>query len=380
MPINVLSGKAEVSDKLLPLAVRRPALDGDAIEEAARILGQARYPLILVGGGATEASEEVCALAETLQAPVIASGSGRDILSSRHPLNFTYGAGPRLWEQADAAIAFGTRMTMPLMQWKQPDHLALIRVDIDPLELSRLRAPDLSLVADSRDALRALLPALARQNRSRPSRREEMMALHDEMDAIGESVQPQKSFIHAIREALPDDGIYVEELTQIGYASRVAMPVYKPRTYLTPNYQGTLGWGFSTALGAKVAAPDRAVLSVTGDGGFLFGATELATAMQHGINTVTVVFNDGAYGNVRRLQKERYGGRIIACQLHNPDFIAFARSFGAEGMRVHTPETLRDALADAFAADKPVLIEVPVGEMPAPKWGMTAAWAPKERN
>ena len=380
VPMNVLSAKADFGDSLLPLAVRRPAVDCDAIEEAARLLGKARNPLIFVGGGAIEASEQVRALAEALQAPVIASGSGRGILSSRHPLSYTHGAGPRLWEQADAAIAIGTRMTMPLMQWRQPDHLTLIRVDIDPRELSRLRAPDLSLVADSRDALRALLPALARLNRHRPSRRDEMSALREEMDAICDSVQPQMGFVRAIREALPDDGIYVEDLTQIGYASRVAMPVYKPRTYLTTNYQGTLGWGFTTALGAKVAAPDRAVLSVTGDGGFLFGATELATAMQHGINTVTVVFNDGAYGNVRRLQKQRYGGRLIASQLHNPDFVAFARSFGAEATRVCTPEALRDALIDAFAADKPVLIEVPVGEMPVPKWGMTAASAPKEKK
>ena len=380
VPMNALYGTADFDADPVPLAVRRPAVDSDAIEEAARILGKARNPLIFVGGGAIDASEQVRALAETLQAPVIASGSGRGILSSRHPFSYTYGAGRSLWEQADAVIAVGTRMTMPLMQWKRPANLTLIRVDIDPRELSRLRAPNLSLVADSRAALRALLPALARHNRHRPSRRDEMTALRERMDAVCDLVQPQMGFIRAIRDALPDDGIYVEELTQIGYASRVAMPVYEPRTYLTSSYQGTLGWGFATALGAKVAAPDRAVLSVSGDGGFLFGATEMATAMQHGINTVNVVFNDDAYGNVRRLQKQRYGGRLIASQLHNPDFVAFARSFGAEAARVGTPEALRDALVDAFAADKPVLIEVPVGEMPVPTWGMTAAWAPKEEE
>ena len=193
-----------------------------------------------------------------------------------------------------------------------------------------------------------------------------MLALHDEMDAIYELIQPQMGYVRAIREALPDDGIYVEEITQIGYVTRAAMPVYQPRTYLAANYQGTLGWGFPTALGAKVAAPDRPVLSVTGDGGFLFAATEMATAVKHRINTVTVVFNDSAFGNVRRMQKERYGGRVIASELHNPDFVAFAESFGARGLRVHSPGELQDALADAFGADTPVLIEVPVGEMPAP--------------
>ena len=366
VPLNVLSGTAEPDDSSPSLSVRRPAPDDDRIEEAARLLGKARNPVIFVGGGAMDAGEEVRALAEALQAPVIASGSGRGILSSRHPFSHTYAPGRRLWEQADAAIAVGTRMTTPLTQWGRPDRLRLIHVDIDPQEHSRLEPPTLSVTADSRDALRRLLPALARHNPARPSRRVEMLALQDEMEAIYESIQPQMGFVRALRDALPEDGVYVEEITQIGYVSRLAMPVYRPRTYLTSNYQGTLGWGFPAALGAKVAAPDRPVLSVTGDGGFLFGAMEMATAVQHGINTVTVVFNDGAYGNVRRMQKERYGGRVIASELHNPDFVAFADSFGAQAMRVHTPDELRDAVTDAFAANRPVLIEAPVGEMPAP--------------
>ena len=158
----------------------------------------------------------------------------------------------------------------------------------------------------------------------------------------------------------------VEEITQIGYASRVILPVYQPHTFIASGYQGCLGWGFPTALGAKVAFPDRAVLSITGDGGFLFCANELATAVQHGINTVTVVFNDGAFGNVRRMQKELYNERIISTDLVNPDYVSYAESFGAKGVRVHSANELRGALAEAFAADLPVVIDVPVGEMPGP--------------
>ena len=372
VPLNVLSGKAEFNDVDPPRQRGRPAVEEGAIEEAARILSRAHSPLILVGGGAMDASEEVRALSDALQAPVVASSSGRGVLSSRNPFSHSFGPGQRLWEQADAAIAIGTRLTTPLMDWGKPHDLHLIRVDVDPDELSRHGTAQLPIVAESRDALNALLPALARHRRDRPSRRVEMLALQDEMDAIYEAVQPQFSFVRALRDALPEDGICVEEITQISYVSRTAMPVFKPRTYLTANYQGTLGWGFPTALGAKVAAPDRPVLSVTGDGGFLFGATELATAVKHGINTVTVVFNDGAFGNVKRMQKERYGGRVIASELHNPDFVDFARSFGALGLRVHTPGELRKALDEAFAAELPVLIEVPVDEMPAP-WSMMSA-------
>ena len=378
VPLNVLSGQAELDDSPIPLALSRPAVDGDAVQEAARLLSSAQNPAIFVGGGAIDAAEEIRTLAETLQAPVIASGGGRGILSSLHPFSHSYGPGQRLWDQADAVISIGTRLSTPLMQWGKPDNMRLIRVDIDPQELGRFAPPDVALLADCRDALQALLPVLARYDRDRPSRRVEMLALHDEMDAIYELIQPQMGYVRAIREALPDDGIYVEEITQIGYVTRAAMPVYQPRTYLAANYQGTLGWGFPTALGAKVAAPDRPVLSVTGDGGFLFAATEMATAVKHRINTVTVVFNDSAFGNVRRMQRERYGGRVIASELHNPDFVAFAESFGALGLRVHSPGELQDALADAFAAETPVLIEVPVGEMPAPWTSMSAPTARKK--
>lgn len=371
-PLNVLSRKAEFDDEILPISQSRPALDRRAVESAARLLSEAQNPAIFIGGGAVDAGKEVGKLAEALQAPVIASASGRGILSNRNPFSHSYGPGRRLWEQADVAVAIGTRLATPLMRWGKPANLRLIRVDIDPEEHDRYEPPEVSLVADSRDALQALLPALADRGRDRPSRRVEMLALQDEMDAIYESIQPQMGFVRAIREALPDDGIYVEDITQVGYVSREAMPVYQPRTYLTSNYQGTLGWSFPAALGAKVASPDRPVLCVSGDGGFLFAATEMATAVQHGINTVTVVFNDGAYGNVLRMQKQNYGGRVVASELHNPDFVTFAESFGARSIRVHSPAELHDALVGAFAANAPVLIEVPVGEMPAPWEKMSA--------
>src|SRR6202034_3491829 len=143
---------------------------------------------------------------------------------------------------------------------------------------------------------------------------------------------------------LPEDGIFVDEVTQMGFAARLAFPVYKPRTFLSPGYQDNLGWGFATALGAQHARPDVPVVAISGDGGFMFTSNELATAVRHRIPLVTVVFNDGAFGNVRRIQQEQYGNRLIACDLANPDFVKFAESFGAAGERVRTPEELRAAL------------------------------------
>jgi acetolactate synthase-1/2/3 large subunit len=182
-----------------------------------------------------------------------------------------------------------------------------------------------------------------------------------------EKIGPQIAFLDAIRAELPEDGLFVDEVTQLGFAARLAFPVYKPRTFLSPGYQDPLGWGFATALGAQHARPDVPVVAISGDGGFLFTATEMATAMYHHIPLVTVVFNDGAFGNVRRIQQEQYGNRLIGSDLVNPDFVAFAKSFGAEAVRAKSPDALRDALRSAFARrDGPTLIEVPVGELPSP--------------
>jgi acetolactate synthase-1/2/3 large subunit len=165
---------------------------------------------------------------------------------------------------------------------------------------------------------------------------------------------------------LPEDGIFVDEVTQIGFAARLVFPVYKPRTFLSPGYQDNLGWGFATALGAQHARPDVPVLSISGDGGFLFTSNELATAMRHGIAVTAVVFNDNAFGNVRRIQEEQYGNRRIACDLSNPDFVRYASSFGARAERVSGARELAAALNRAFKAREPTLIEVPVGPMPSP--------------
>jgi acetolactate synthase-1/2/3 large subunit len=177
---------------------------------------------------------------------------------------------------------------------------------------------------------------------------------------------PQAAFVAALRAAIPDDGILVSELTQVGYLAQVAYPVYEPRTLIWPGYQGTLGYGFPTALGAKVGRPGRAVVSITGDGGFGWCLQELSTARKYDIGTVTVVFNDGAFGNVRRSQKERFGGRLLATDLVNPDFVKLAESFGVGAVRATSPEELEHALRAAIAAGEPTLIEVPVGEMPSP--------------
>jgi acetolactate synthase I/II/III large subunit len=181
-------------------------------------------------------------------------------------------------------------------------------------------------------------------------------------------LEPQNGFLRAMRNALPENGILVDEVTQMGFAARLAFPVDRPRSFFA-GYQDNLGYGFGTALGVKAACPDRPVLSIAGDGGFAYQAMELATAMRHNIALVTVVFDDGAFGNVRRIQAEHYGNRLIASDLHNPDFVRFAESFGAAAFRARDADALERALRDAFALNRPALVHVPMSEVPS-AWDM----------
>jgi acetolactate synthase-1/2/3 large subunit len=161
---------------------------------------------------------------------------------------------------------------------------------------------------------------------------------------------------------LPRDGLLVEELSQVGFASYFGYPVYEPRTYISGGYQGTLGFGFQSALGVKTAHPSRPVVSITGDGGFMFGVQELATAAQYGIGLVTLLFNNNAFGNVLRDQRIGFGDRLIGAKLQNPDFMDLATAFGVEGHRVASPTALAPVLRQALNAGRPVLIEIAVAQ------------------
>ena len=360
MPWDVCGISAEVTsvEPLEPYPT--PEADPAQIQRAAVAISKAKRPMILVGGGAIAAREEVLALAEMLKAPVTSNRAGRGIVSSDHELGMLYTAAYKLWSETDAVITIGSRMELQYLRWRcMPKDAPLIRIDIDPKEMLRIR-PDVGIVADAKQATGALIEALSKQIGKRPSRRNEITNAKSAAAKEVEQLQPQMSYLNVMRDVLPRDGIFVDEITQVGFAAWSSYPTYEPRTYVTSGHQGTLGFGYPTALGAKVGNPDKPVLSIAGDGGFMFASNELATAAQYNIPLVTVVFNNNAYLNVLRDQERLFNGRTVGSRLRNPDFVKFAESFGVSAYKADSATALRPVLEKAFAADAPVLIEVPV--------------------
>ena len=235
-------------------------VDEDAVERAAKLLGGAQRPLIVVGGGAQGAGEHVAQIAEMLEAPVMTGRMGQGVIDGRHRLSVTALAGYSFWSEADVVLAVGTRLQPQQMNWGVDDNLKIIRIDIDSEELDRQRKPEIGIVGDADGDLDgAGQPARRAQRQAQRPRRAVAEIKAQATKKIRDTLAPQVAYLEAIRAALPDDGILVDELTQMGYAARLAYPTYKPRTFLSPGYQGTLGWGYATSLGAKVARPDTPV-------------------------------------------------------------------------------------------------------------------------
>src|SRR5215207_331059 len=366
IPPDVLQREDDVELRQ-PLTPDKTAGDPSLLERAAQLLGKAKAPLIIAGGGvlAGEAWEELLAVAELLDAPVVMTANGRGALSDRHPLGIIQLGLSELLPSSDVVLVVGSRgldfTTSPL---RVASGATLIRIDADPYQLNRVLNANVAIGGDSKLALADLAARLGKHNQKRDSRREQVGQLKQVLTDTLNQADPQAGLGLAIRSSVPDDAIIVTEFTQVGYWCRAGLPVYGPRTFIGSGYQGTLGNGFPTALGAKVGNPDKKVVSINGDGGYMFNAQELATAVQHNIGVAIIVFDDGAFGNVRRIQHESFGGRTIASDLKNPSFTELGKTFGMPSVRADGADALAGAMREAMTEDGPVMIEVPVGVMP----------------
>lgn len=350
------------------------------IEQAAALLAEARRPMIMTGSGAQHASIAVRELADALDAPVAALRGGRGVVAADDVLGISAHVAHKLWPETDALIGIGSRLEVPYIRWtgylnyveRSAATTPLVRIDIDPQEMQRL-PPDIGIVADTDVAARRLAAAVRRlrprDEGASTAVRRRIAAVKAEARLEIQKIRPQVAYLDVIRSVLPRDGFFVTELTQVGFASYFAFPVYEPYTYVSEGFQGTLGSGFPTALGVKVANPDKAVVSITGDGGFMFAVQDLATAAQERIGLVTLLFNNDAYGNVMRDQQLGFGGRVIGSELVNPDFQVLAEAFGIAFHSVSSPEALAPCLAEAIRSSEPTLIEIQV-----PRGSETSPW------
>ncbi len=390
IPLDLLETQTEVEiPELMPKPVELLRPTHDAIMAAARLLGEAHRPLIVAGAGVSfaGANEQLASLAEFLQAPVLLGGKSHDVLPTDHPLAIAArGYAPKelqaLAEAADVVLVVGSKLgaqrtttpaleggklrTLRTREGSLPLSSQLIHIDIDPAEIGHNYPAAVGIVADARLALEALLDALRDYPRAGASGANEIAAVKEALRnrtrrTYGEAI----AFLDGLREGLPRNGIVVADMTMLGYASTQYLPVYEPRTFIHPSELCAIGCGLPLALGAQIAAPDRPVVALCGDGGFLLNAGELATAVQEKLPVVTVIFNDATYTAVKSDQHRRFGSRYIATDLLAPDYVALAEAFHAQGMRAESPEALRDAISTSIHNAGPTVIEVP---LPPKQW------------
>ena len=359
-PMDVVTGEGEVR---IPPRVERselPPPDDTNLSTAVETIHNAKMPLIFAGSAVfhADARNELRLLAEKLNAPVIVTRNGKGVLSEDHPLalQICYGyLGREALQRSDCLIGIGPRFTsIDTRNWSLELPQPFIQIDEDADEIGREYPCDVGVVGDMKLTLQALVEDVAPgENRWD----ETLPELRKKFDA-----QPSLPIIHELQDVLPRDTIYAIDVHALGYASFAEFPIYDPRTFLYPNIGVALGHAYPAAIGAKVAYPDRPVICFSGDGGFLMGAVEMATAMKYGINVVAIVVNDSALSAIKGSQIQGCEGRTIDTDLVNPDFVEFAQSFGAYAKRVEDLGDFKETLRDALAAEKPALIEVMLQE------------------
>ena len=359
-PEDVLAGSTKKA--ALPRVERRPGAtpDRNSIRKVSKALANAKMPMIIAGSAVIHAGalEELRLLAEKLNAPVAVTRCAKGAFREDHPLAVNHCCrfvADEARKIADCTLAVGFRFA-PLdtryyaLELPRP----LIQIDEDPREIGLQYPCEFSVVGDLKATLRALIENIE------PGQNNWQQLLQGFRRQF--AAQPPIPLLSEIREVLPQDGILSVDAHAIGYATHDEFPVVDPSNYLFPNITVALGYAFPAALGAKVAHPERAVVCFTGDGGFMMGSPELSTAVKYGLRVVTIIVNDRSLSGIKGAQQKNYAGRIIAAELHNPDFVEFAKSFGAYGRRVDDLSEFKSVFEEALSLDRPALIEVPIAD------------------
>lgn len=377
IPTDFLAAKADIPIVDVPPRAR-PAADPELVRRAALMLAEASDPLILAGGGviSSEATPELATLAGMLQCPVLTTVNGKGAIADDHPLSLgslgNEAETAEFLKGSDLALVAGARLSyISTERWTLPLPSRIIQIDIDPSEIGKNYPALLGLVGDAKLTLGGIIEQLSRLA---PDRRVSKAAVVERLrkfvyNGLKERGSTEVEALEAIRDAMGRNATAAFDLTILSFWARFYFKVYEPRDFIFPTGSSTIGFGVPAAIGAKIARPERAVVAVCGDGGFIFSSQEFGTAMQYGLNIPFVVFNDSKYGLLEWLQKKVYG-RANQIELFQPDFLEFAASFGANAERVKTMGALRNSLKKALASDKPTLIEVQIPI--SPPWALTS--------
>lgn len=367
IPIDVLADFGEINAN--PIArIPAPAPARETVDSVVDAISNAQRIVIYCGGGAMGDGAQAAleSLAERLGAPVVTSAMGKGAVSDRHPM-----ALGNMWErgnavdemmrQADLAIVFGSKLGAQETDYQRmPLPRNLIRVDIDEIEATRNYCPAIPVVADTRKTADAVVGALDERGIQKTCWSADQIAEIRSGAFLECWGQDQQPYVDALRNAIPDEGILVTDMTMMSYLSNRRYPVYRPRTYFFPSGYGTLGYSVPAAIGAKIAQPEKTVVAIVGDGGFQYTMQELATAVQFNVGLPIVIFNDSTYSAVKEAQAAEHDRRFIAVDLVNPDFSALAAAYGIPAVRAETPEALRQAITEAARRDLPTIIDTPI--------------------
>lgn len=376
IPADVLTQTAGV--KVLAPA-RRIRQQGEpmGIEQAARILATALRPVVWTGGGiiSSEATPELVQLAELLGAPVTTSYGGKGGFPDDHPLALgcndgskAYGRNPvfDFIERCDAVLVVGARLPYKAtvgLGLRLPEKL--IHIDIDAGVFNKNYRPTVAIAGDAKAVLGQLVGSLEGKSvaKSEVFAKEVKQIKEHTRQALWEKGANEQRVMEAIRGTISKDAIIVTDPTMPAYWAIRGMPCYEPRTYISPHGWTSIGFAFPAALGAKVARPDRQVVVISGDGGFQLNMQELGTAVQYGIKVVVLLFNDGAWGRLRLMQRDSYDGRYFGTDLVNPDFVKLAESYGLAATRVYSCREMSIALENALkdGAFHLIDVEIPKG-------------------
>jgi acetolactate synthase-1/2/3 large subunit len=363
IPLDIISAPADSIDTSAWPLPSAPAAPPEAIDRAAALLREANRPLIAIGGGAIRAGEEVKRLAEILEAPVVNTVNAKGVLPSTHPLAVG-GSGSctpvrDAFLEADVILSLGTEFSETDYNFFFDSDLTLngklIRVDIDASQLSRNLKPHLAICSDTRHALTALISALEQD----PPRANEGASRAQKIrDALQRGRnQRYHAFFETIRKALPE-AIIAGDSTQPTYFAWLHYETDAPRRYFhSASGYGTLGYAIPAAIGAKLGQPDKPVISLIGDGAAQFTLGEIASAIQARAPVIFLIWNNEGYGEIQRCFEES-GIENVGVDLHTPDFVDLAKSFGCSAFRVGDLEALEDALRKAAKRSEPTLIEV----------------------